>query len=720
MSRLDAFFHPRSIAIVGASERGMYPAGILRNLLEHGYSGRLYPINPRRKTVFGLRCHPDVASLPETPDLAVIIVPRQAVLDVLEQCTRRGVPAALIITAGFGESDEEGKALQTKLLRLSRESAITVVGPNCAGLANIPGHVIVTRLPTPPRPGNVGFVSASGALMMALYGVFHDYHLGLSRLISLGNQVDVTLAEVLAYLVQDPATQVIGAFVEGVTDGPALVSAVRAAQAAGKPIILVKSGRTQAGQQAAATHTAALAGSDQVFQAVCQQFGLVLVDDVLELARTVQLFSAWVGRWPQGRRVALVTQSGGMGSLTADLCSLAGLELPPLSSRLQEKLQGLDHLLHFGQLGNPTDVRGASAAGLQVAETLAPFLEDDDADVVVLLLAKSAVREEDVATAQAIIQAAKATPKPLCVVWTGQRVPVGAPPWPLAHRLLVEAGIPIFEQPGDCVRALARVVAWRRGGRQTKDGSRQLAGRIPQPGAPIAQSPSHPIPQSPDHPIPRLLTYRESAALLARHSITLAPARLVASPGDAVEAANELGYPVVLKALSPRFSHKSDAGLVRLSLATPDAVTQAAQELLQTLAGHPAEGLLVQAMAPAGTEALVGLHWDEQFGPVLLCGPGGVLVELLDESALRLVPVAEDEARSMLTETRLGRLLVGLRGQPPGDAEALAALLVKLSDLALDAGERLVSLDLNPVIVLPEGQGLALVDVRIVWKGELT
>ncbi len=701
--RLDPFFHPHSIAIVGASERGLYPAGVLRNLIDFGYAGNVYPINPRRESVFGLSCYPDIASLPEAPELAIIIVPRHAVADVMRQCVGIGVPAALIITAGFAESDDVGGALQAEITDLIAGEQITVIGPNCAGLANIANNLVATRLPVPPRAGNIGFISASGALMMALYGVFSDYHLGLSKLISLGNQMDVTLAESLAYLASDPETAVIGAFVEGLQDGRAFVSAAHAAFDAGKPLVIVKSGRTDVGQQAAATHTAALAGSDRVFQAVCRQFGVVQCDDVMDLTRTVQMFSAWAGRWPTGKRVALVTQSGGMGSLTADLCTFAGLELPPLSAQVQHTLQGMDKLLAFGDFGNPADVRGAGAAGSQTAATLAPFLADPETDVVILLLAKSAVREEDVATTEAIIAATRKTDKPLGVVWTGQREPTSNVAWPRAFRLLIEAGIPTFEQPSDCVHTLRRVIEF---GTRSSERGTLVPSAI---NAPLRLPRSAP-------PAPRLLGYGESVALLARYGIATMPAEVAQTADQAVAAAQKVGYPVALKALSSAFSHKSDAGLVRLGLNDGDAVRQVATELLDTLSGHESEGVLVQRMAAAGVEVIVGLHQDAQFGPVVACGPGGILVELLDEVALRLPPLDRAQARALVAETRLARLLSGLRGQPARDVDALIDLLVKLSYLAVDEQTRLNSLDLNPIIILPGGDGTAVVDVRVSWR----
>jgi len=459
-SRLETFFSPQRIAVVGASERGMYPAGIIQNLLAYGYTGEIYPVNPKHQTVFGLTCYPDVTQTPVPADLAVIVVPRGAVVPVLKQCLTAGVPAAVVITAGFAEADETGRRLQTQMAELVARGRISIVGPNCAGLANIPGRVIATRLPVLHAPGNVSFISQSGALMMALYGVFVDRHIGMSRLLSLGNQVDVTLADGLEYLVDEPQTEVIAAFVEGVQDGRRFVHGLRKALRAGKPVILVKSGRTAQGQKAAATHTAALAGPSKVFDAVCEQFGAVRVDDVVELMDTVQIFAAFGKRMAGAGNLAVVTQSGGLGSLTADLSALAGLNLPPLNPTVERRLRTLPHIMDIGALANPTDVRGASVIGPTTAATLTPFLEDPTTDFVLLLLAKSAVRQQDAETARAIIRVAQKHDKPLAVVWTGQRYPAEPGPWPLAHRLLVEAGIPLFDQPSNAVRAIARAAAY--------------------------------------------------------------------------------------------------------------------------------------------------------------------------------------------------------------------------------------------------------------------
>ncbi len=696
--RPDPLFNPQRIAIVGASERGMYPAGVIRNLLDYGFPGEVYPVNPRRQTIFGLPAYPDITQTPARPDLAIIIVPRQAVPGVLRQCVSIGVPAAVIITAGFAEADEQGKALQTEIEQIIAESDITVIGPNCAGLADIRNRVIATRLPAPPQPGPVSFISQSGALMMALYGLFSDRGIGMNRLLSLGNQVDVTLADALQALAEDEHSRVISAFVEGVKDGPAFVRGLQQALLADKPVVLIKSGRTASGLQAAATHTAALAGSGRVFDGVCRQFGAIRVDDIKELMDTVQLLAAFHGRIDARGRVAIVSQSGGLASLSADLLELNGLSAPPLSEQVVQQLRTLPHIHDFGALGNPTDVRGPAVIGDATADTLAPFLADPDTDVALLLLAKSSVREQDAATAQAIVRAAQAHDKPLIVVWVGQQRPLSPIHHRLARDILRQAGIPVYDQPGDTIRALARAVNYQRF-RQTYLEE-----------ASISQPPSIPLAHT-SASASRQISYVAVQELLQRYDLPLAPARVVAEPEQAVQAAENLGFPVALKALAPNFTHKSDVGLVRLDLSTPEAVRAAARDLLAKLGDAPREGLLVQRMISGGVEIIAGVSQDPQFGPVLAFGAGGILVELLDDVALRLPPLSRSQALAMIRATKAWPLLKGFRGQPPADIDALIDLLVKLSHLAHEQAEAITSIDLNPVIVLPKG--VWIVDVRI-------
>lgn len=705
-ARLARFVAPASIAVVGASEEGMYPAGIFKSLLGCGYRGRLYPVNPKRTELFGQPCYAGLAALPQTPDLVIVIVPRQAVLGVVDEAERMGVPAAVIISAGFAESDDEGKRLEAALRRRLQTSRMAVIGPNCAGFASLANAVIATRLPAPARSGAVGFVSASGALMMALQGLFADAELGLSHLVSLGNQIDVSLTEVIEFLVDDAQTQVIGAFVEGLDDGTRFARAAARARAAGKPLVVLKSGRTQAGQAAAATHTAALATSQRVFEAVCRQAGVILVDDIGELTATLHACAAWQTRMPAGRRVALVTQSGGMGSLAADWTSAEGLELPPLPAALQAQLAAAPALKGVPALGNPADVRGAGTLGQVAADLLGHVLADDAFDAALLLLAKSAVAPRELATAQALAQLAATAAKPFALVWVGQRLPHAASDSGEPQQILAAANIPTFTQPKDALRTLARLAAWQ-------ECTPPAAAEPPAVAAAPAAAES-PVAAGVEPGARRMLAHGEVAQLLARAGITLIAAQEAADAEAAATAAQRLGLPVVLKGISARHSHKSDAGLVRVGLATADAVRDVAQHWL----ADPAlgvTGLLVQRMAPPGVELLLGVENDPQFGPLLVAGPGGVLVELLNQTALRPAPVSAAEARSMLAETAAARLLAGVRGAPAADAGALVELMGSLGRLAA-ATPALRSLDINPVIVHP--QGLSIVDVRVEWQEE--
>lgn len=450
---LEAFFNPQRIAVIGASEQGLYPAGVIQNLAQYGFPGEVYPINPNRQAVFGLRCYPDVTATPSPADLAVVVVNRNRVIPALRQCLQAGIHSALIFSVGFSEADDAGRALQAEMAELVRTTPLKIVGPNCAGLANVPGKVIATRLPVPPRPGRISLVSQSGALMMALYGLFADRRLGMNRLLSVGNQVDITLSDGIRHLAAHPGTDIIASFIEGLNDGAGFAAGLRQALAAGKPVVLVKSGRTDIGQQIAKTHTAAVAGSDRVFQGVCRQFGAILVDDLRELMDTVQVLDCF-GERIAGGRLAAISTSGGMASLTADLCTRAGLRLPPPGTYLQKRLAGVAHLRDLDLSGNPADVRGPSMYGPATEGTLLPFLEDPDTDAVLLLLARSAVRDQDAETADYILRAYQAANKPLAVVWVGQRYPIEPVEYPLGHRLLAEAGIPVFEQSGDAVRAI--------------------------------------------------------------------------------------------------------------------------------------------------------------------------------------------------------------------------------------------------------------------------
>jgi acyl-CoA synthetase (NDP forming) len=461
-NRVEQLFNSRRIAVIGASEQGMYPAGILQNLMSHGFRGDIYPVNPRRETVFGIQAYPDIFQTPERPDLALFVIRRETVIPILRQCLQAGVPNGCMITAGFSEEDDTGAILQREIEEMITHSGFTLVGPNCAGFADIPKGLICTRLHGPALPGHFSFVSQSGALMMALYGAFTDRNLGVRRILSVGNQVDVMLSEVIENFALDADTRVIGAFIEGLKDGTCFVNAAKTALQMGKPIVAIKAGRTAAGQKAATSHTAALAGSYRVFQAVCKQFNIVLVDDLNELIDSVQMMSS-VGELPAERklRTFIITQSGGLGVLTADFCEMAGFELPESSQNLRDRLRNMHHTQALNLSANPIDVRGKNITGAITYQTLQPFMEDMENDLVVVAMAKPQYRSEDIEASQAILSLSKETGKPVVVIWSGPKTPPDRRSI-TAENTLTSAGIPVFDQPGSAIKALARAAGyWR-------------------------------------------------------------------------------------------------------------------------------------------------------------------------------------------------------------------------------------------------------------------
>ena len=453
-ARIERLFSPRVTVHIGASEAGTYPAGIFRSLMAS--NTELYAVNPNRAAVFGKPCFASVRDLPSKANLAVVTVPRERVRQALSDCVRSGIEAAAVITAGFGEAGAEGAALQRELEAFKED--ILVLGPNCAGFADIPGGVIATRFNAASRKGGLSFVSQSGALMMALHDSFAGKGIGLRRLVSVGNQVDLGFEEVLEHFAGDPGTKVCAAFLEGLRDGKGFARALEACLVAGKPVVLVKAGRTEVGKRLAATHTAAVAGEGRIFEAVCRQFGAVLVDDLDELIAVASLFERF--RDDELSRVAYVTQSGGLGSLTGDLAKMAGIEPPAFSPAFETRLRERADVPSFQPVLNPIDFRGDNMRGSAIGEALVPFFESGEIDLVFLLFAKSPNRGVERGTAESVLALRKKWGKPVVVVWVGEggysdSVEAGT-------RVLAEGGIPVFSSPGIAVRALARIDSYRR------------------------------------------------------------------------------------------------------------------------------------------------------------------------------------------------------------------------------------------------------------------
>lgn len=693
---LRPFFHPRGVAVVGASRRrGTIGGEIFHNLLRYGFEGPVYPVNPNAEVVQSVVSYPTVEAIPGPVDLAVVVVPAERVVEVAWQCARKGVRALVVITAGFAEAGEEGRARQEELLRVCRATGMRLIGPNCMGIVNTdPGvRLNATFAPVLPPPGRVGFLSQSGALGLAVMEYANQLGLGLSTFVSVGNKADVSGNDLLNYWDDDPNTDVILLYLESFGN-PRKFSRIARRVSRRKPIVAVKSGRTGSGLRATASHTGALvAASDATVDALFRQAGVIRTDSLEEMFDVAVLLANQPV--PAGPRVAIVTNAGGPGILCADACEAEGLVVPVLSPATQERLRTF--LPVHAAVSNPVDLV-ASAPAEHYREAVAAVGADPNVDAVVVIFVPPLVTQaEDVA--QAIVEGVARWPdhKPVLTVFMSAR---GVPE--LLRRSHLR--IPSYAFPESAARALAHAVRygqWRR--RPAEPAARPADARRDEALALVATAVERGA---------GWLAPADAEALLRCYGISLVAQRFALTPEEAGEWAERFGGPVALKVVAPGVVHKTEVGGVLLDLRGRLEVERAAREMLARVssAGHRVEGFVVQEMAPPGLEMIVGVASDRHFGPVVACGAGGVLVELLRDASLRLAPLTRTDASEMVRELRTFPLLQGYRGSPPCDVEALEDLLVRVGALADDIPQ-VVELDLNPVRVYR--QGLRVLDARV-------
>jgi acetyl coenzyme A synthetase (ADP forming)-like protein len=677
---LAPFFEASSVAIIGASSDPAKVGGsVLANLRAGGFPGRLVAVNARCAVVQGLPAVPSVLDIEGPIDLAVVAVPAPAVLPVLEQCVTKGVPAAVVLSAGFREAGPDGRAREAQLRAWLGGAPLRLIGPNCLGWIRPGRRLNLTFAPGMPRVGPLGFFSHSGALGTAILDWSREHGIGFSLFASLGNQADVTETDVLAALADDPDTRVILGYLEGVADGRAFFDALATA-AARKPCVLMKAGRSAEGARAVASHTGALAGSDRAFDAAVRQAGALRVATLEELFDTARALMG--GRTPPDRRVLLVTNGGGLGVLATDAARDAGLEVAPLPSTVQARLAAVLPL--HAATTNPVDLVGDATPARYGAALTA--LAGERVSLVVMLAPQAAVDAAGIA--RAVLGATREWPAPvLGVLAGGARIRPGL-------IALEEGGVSCYPFPERAVRALAHTVtlAGRRAPRPVPASSPIDPGRLAAALAPARAA--------------RRIGILEGAPLLEAYGIPAVPARAARSPAEAAACAAALGGPVAVKILASDISHKSDVGGVALGLASPAAAAEAAARMLERVGRLRPEarldGVLVQAMAEGGAELLLGLVRDPQFGPLVVVGFGGIFVEVLDDTATRLAPVDPVQAREMLEELRMAPALRGARGRPPVDLDTLAGVVSRFSRIALDVPD-LVELEINPLLVTPTG-----------------
>lgn len=686
---------PSSVAVVGASRRaGTIGHEILVCLQRSHFTGALYGVNPTASEIEGIPVYPTVGAIPGPVDLAVIAVPAADVAEVVSDCGRRGVGSLVVISAGFAEKGEAGAAAQAELARLAHSYGMRLVGPNCMGVANTDPKVSMnaTFSATAPVPGTVGFCSQSGGLGIAILGECARRGLGLSTFVSMGNKADVSGNDLLQYWESDPSTSVALLYLESIGN-PRAFRRIAARFSRSKPIVAVKAGRSTAGARSASSHTAALASSDGAVEALFRATGVIRVDRLEELFDMATFLAAQAP--PLGPRVAIVGNSGGPGTLAADACEARGLVVPSLSAGTQERLRSF--LSPDAAVGNPVDMV-ASAAAADYERTIEVVAADPEVDAVIAIFTPPIVtRAEDVAVA--VARAAGSTDKPVLANFlSGGGVP----------EALSEAGprsVPQFAYPESAADVLARALAYQRwrdrpgGDVPLFDVDEKAAVRTV--GEVLADAPEG-----------RWLDASESSALLSAYGISHLPVRLAADAAAAAAAASELGFPVALKAASPSLLHKTDDGGVVLDLRDEAAVAAAFTGMAARL-GDRMGGALVQSMAPGGgVETIVGALQDPAFGPLVLFGAGGTLTELVADRRLASAPLTDRDARELVAESRVARLLAGWRGSPPADQPALVELVLRVSRMVVDLPE-VAELDLNPVIAGPGGASAVDVKLRL-------
>jgi acetate---CoA ligase (ADP-forming) len=695
VAAVGRFLAPHSVAVVGASRRrGTIGGEILHNLIAGGFTGRVYPVNPHADTLQGLTAYRTVEQIPESVDLAVVVVPAAGVADVARQCADAGVRALLVISAGFGETGAEGGARQRELLAVCRASGMRLIGPNCLGVLNTAPHVSLnaTFAAHPAPPGNVGFLSQSGGIGIAIIEVSRRLGVGLSSFVSVGNKADLSSNDLLEYWEQDPATEVALLYLESFGN-PRKFARVARRFARTKPILAVKSGRSAAGERATSSHTGALlSASDVTVDALFAQAGVIRTDTLHELFNVAALLAKQP--IPRGDRIAIVTNGGGPGIICADACQADGVRVPEPTPALRAELARL--IPEAASLGNPFDLL-SSASAQDYGRAVRALADSEEFDAIVTIFVPPLVTEAE-AVAAAISEAAEDCGQ--CTLAAVFMTGDGTPPQLNAGAV----DVPGYEFPEDAARAVAlaaRHGVWRAGPQGSVP---VLDGCRPDEAAAII---SHALSDGASWMAPEHV-----AALLDCYGLPLVSTRVVPDAAGAVAAADALGVPVVLKAVATGLLHKSDAGGVILDLDGAEAVRSGARQIeaAVTAAGHELEGFVVQPMAARGVELIVGVVHDQSFGPVLACGAGGTTAELTKDVAVRITPVTDLDAAAMLRSLKTFPLLDGYRGAVRCDTAAVEDVLLRVSAM-VEAHPEIAELDCNPLIAGPHGA--TIVDARL-------
>jgi len=705
---LSPLLNPESVAIIGVSQSASRIGGrLFKYLSKHGYRGNLALVNPKYKELNGVKCYPKISDVPAPIDCALIAVPEKFVLSVLSECADSHVKAAVVFSSGFAEMGSSGKKAQERIKELARTKNMRICGPNCIGIVNFNQSIALcfSQLLETDKliPGNIGFISQSGALGGSLVNRAQDQNIGLSYFISSGNEADLEVSDYIKHLVlHDDKTKVIAAVIEGFKDGPKFIEAAQLARQHQKPIVVLKIGETEAGKNAAASHTGSLTGSDAVIDAVFDQNGVIRVANYDELFQTALLFSK--GRIPKGNRVGILTSSGGAGIIMADYYTKMGLSVPEPSQKTQELAS--KEIAAFGKIANPFDLTGQIFSDPKMFKRcMKLFVEDDNFDIVQVNVSMVA-GQSSADRGRYILESGKESSKPIVTWWAA-----GSLSEP-GIKKLSGSQIALFRSPERCATAVKSLVKYR-----------QYLATLPD-NTPCRSDTDNSISMERAKDLLDTantnLSEHQSKLLLKHYGIPVTSERVAKSSHEAVSFAEQIGFPVVLKIESPDIAHKSEARAIRVDVRSKEAVLQFYDEILENAQRYDPKakinGVLVQELIRGGSEVMIGMSEDAQFGPTIAFGLGGIFVEALKDISLRVVPLSNSDAERMVRQTKGYKTLSGFRGKNRADIEAIVDVLVRISRLAQDWKDFISEIDINPLIVFDKGHGVKALDALVVLK----
>lgn len=688
-AHLNALFDPKSIAIIGASPDDQKIGGRpLSYLQKYGYEGVLYPINPKYEEMNGLKCFPDIKAVKAEIDLAIIALPKPVVLDTFKKCVEQKVKSVIIFSAGFAEIDEEGKQIQDEISRLAKQNGVSVLGPNCLGMFNVSKGVYGTFSTIiedeKPLLSNIGFVSQSGAFGSHVFTLARQHHIGFSHFVATGNECDVDVADCIQFLAQDPGTDVIACYIEGTKDGGKLIEALKLARQNGKPVIALKVGRTNVGMKAALSHTGSLVGADEVFDTIFKQYGVYRAETIEEFLDVT--YAASKLPFQKGNKVAVFTVSGGVGIMLADQLSANGLTLPETPKPVKQKLR---EILPIAGVQNPIDTTAQiSYMPTLLEDFMDSVLSSGEFDSAVVFLGFAGLKldslEDRITTLKAMKERYKDIPQIVVTINSEE-----------SRKMFSDAGLCVIDDPSRAVTVSKALHFFAN--RAELD--------YEKPYLQVKEDVFGPS---------TLLTEYGSKKILKQYGISITEEKLARTAEDAIQYANEIGYPIVLKGMSPQILHKTDKGLVVLNLNDSEAVRvefEKLKNIIEETEGAEFEGVLVQEMLrKESVEMVVGSKKDPVFGQIVMVGMGGIYIELLKDVSMRKAPVSTVEAETMIQELQASAILQSYRGKPPYDVEELSNLISQFSHFIVAHEEKLLEVDLNPVMVFAKGHGIKVAD----------